>query len=142
MTKKPVGRPPRPDKAAVQDAFLNAITDGATTKAACAIAKASWGSVSRWMLKDPEFAARHAQAREAAGHMWADKAVDVLDEVPVGSPSECVQLARAKADIYKWRAVVQGRRDYGERKDVDVTSQGQRVAAVIALPVEQEPSAD
>lgn len=51
--------------------------------------------------------------------MWADKAVSVLEDLPKDASKEAVATARACADIYKWRAVVQGRRDYGERSVVE-----------------------
>ena len=61
--------------------------------------------------------------------MWADKAVDVLEALPEDPSKEQVAAARAKADIYKWRAVVQGRRDYSEKSAVDLTSGGKPLAA-------------
>ncbi len=122
---KPRGRPPRADRDDVISAFLDGVADGLTTRRACSQANVPWRTICGWLTQDPEFAARYARAREDAGHMWADKAVSILDDLPDEATKEQIQTARARADIYKWRAVVQGRRDYGEKQQVDVTSGGE-----------------
>lgn len=100
----------------------------------------SWSTFNTWMGRSPSADKRYVRARSISADTFADEATDVarrgarrfIDHDKLG-----VQAARLAYDAARWRASVANPKRYGDR--VDVTSDGERLAGVVALPPERVP---
>lgn len=63
--------------------------------------------VYRWLRKYPEFQSEFTEARKMQADWAYDKVLQIAE-----SPDDDVKAARLKADIYKWAAEVNDRRQY------------------------------
>lgn len=71
-------------------------------------------SMYRQMLRDPEFAARIARAREAQQHHEADKIVELADN----ATTENWQVVKLQMAARQWRAAKMNPRNYGDKLDL------------------------
>lgn len=72
-------------------------------------------SMYRQMLRDPDFAARIARAREAQQHHEADKIVELADN----ATAENWQVVKLQMAARQWRAAKMNPRHYGDKLDVN-----------------------
>ncbi len=110
---------------ATYDIFIQSVEDGDTIKQACTRAGIAWRTVSRWIADDANVledgttaGARYTHARLVSGQSYADKAQQAVEDI---RDREDAPLARVKADVYKWRAAMANPKEYGERRNVEVS---------------------
>ena len=106
------------ERAIAFDTFLATIEDGDTLKNACSAAGIAWGSVSRWIATDSDYAARYARARSSSADFYADKAQDAVEGAYDRDTSA---VARVKSEHYRWRAAVANPKAYGDKVQHDVS---------------------
>lgn len=87
-----------------------------------------WAHSPRWK---PEYAA----ARETLGEIQGEWVVSAARTATDGRDSTAIQGLRVYVDALKWSAARINRPVYGD--SVDVTSKGEKVVGVIALPPER-----
>ena len=106
--------------------FITAVEDGQSIREACKTADIAWGSLARWLADTantvtdgsgrPEtFAARYARARITSATGFAERALDTALN------ATDAQLARLQVDTLKWRAAMADPKNYGERRQVEVS---------------------
>lgn len=88
-----------------------------------------WAHSPRWK---PEYAA----ARETLGEIQGEWVVTAARAATTERDSTAIQGLRVYVDALKWSAARIARPVYGD--NVDVTSKGEKVVGVIALPPERE----
>jgi hypothetical protein len=107
------------------ETFIQAVEEGETVKTACQRSTVAWRTVSRWIADDANVTldgepagARYARARSVSAELWADKAVTAAEDA---RDKDDAQVARVKVDVYKWRAAMANPKEYGERRNVEVS---------------------
>ncbi len=90
------------------------LAGGETYRRALRAAGLTWGDLTHAMrsrgLRGEEWADRVTRARAAGAALWADKAVETVEDATV----ESAPLAKLRSDVYRWRAAVQNPRDWGD----------------------------
>lgn len=71
-------------------------------------------TVMRWLEKYPDFATRHAYARELQGDFMDDRILDVADH----TTAETAAADRVKIAAYQWRAAKLRPKKYGDKLQV------------------------
>lgn len=71
-------------------------------------------TVLRWLESYPEFAAKHARAREAQADVMDER---IMDEAEAATP-EMANVARLRIDAFKWRAGRLAPKKYGDKLTV------------------------
>jgi len=84
-------------------------------------------SMYRQMLRDPDFAARIARAREAQQHHEADKIVELADM----ATNENWQVVKLQMAARQWRAAKMNPRNYGDKVALTGGSEGDAPLQVI-----------
>lgn len=86
-------------------------------------------TVHEWVIdgKHREFTDKYARAREAQGEAYGDECVQVAKEEP--DPNKAKVIVQA----LQWSAARLRRKNWGD--GVDVTSAGEKIGGVIAVPV-------
>jgi hypothetical protein len=80
----------------------------------------SYATVLRWVRDHPEFAANYGQAREDSADHDADKISDVSEKVLKGLVDPAA--ARVAIDAYKWCAGRRRPKRYGDKLEIEATS--------------------
>ena len=112
----------------VQDTLLNLVSGGATKAAACRQLNIQCRTVTRWVERDPLFAARWRVARIEQAHALADAALAIAEEP--AADIAAVQRNRLRVDTIKWLVSKIAPRLYGDRVLTDPST----VPGVIVLP--------
>ena len=68
-------------------------------------------TVCDWRRAHPEFQTSYAQAREASGDVWAERAL----QAALSSTPETAQASRLKFDGLRWYAAKMAPRTYGDK---------------------------
>ena len=68
-------------------------------------------TVCDWRRAHPEFQTSYAQAREASGDVWAERAL----QAALSATPETAQAARVRFDALRWYASKLAPRQYGDR---------------------------
>jgi hypothetical protein len=100
-----------------------------------------WVSITTWLTRYPTIAAQYARARIGSAQFYADEAVEVARQSfgMFGADNKLgVQAATLRVNTAKWRASVADPKRYGAT--IDVTSDGERIRGVVALPAELPPT--
>ena len=79
----------------------------------------SFGSVYRTLREDKTFAEHYARAREDQADTYADKLMQITDDVLAGRVDP--HAARVAMDAIKWTASKLKPKSYGERTQIDVS---------------------
>jgi len=126
---------PLEDKRRIFARFIEAVEDGESIKTALHIADTSWGAMGRWLAdpanttddaedehgnvvaKGEPFGVRYARARVHSAEGYASKAQHEVEVADV----EDWQVRKLRADLYKWRAAMANPKEYGDRKQVEVS---------------------
>ena len=131
------------------EAFCRRVESGDTVKAALRHptvttardgAPFPWSTLSAWLSHHPDVTARYAAARSLSADAFADEATTTARgafRLHGKDDKLGVQAARLRFDAARWRASVANPKRYGDR--VDVTSDGEKLAGVVALPPERAP---
>lgn len=93
-------------------------------------------TIMMW-ARQPEWRGVYQAAREQLGEWQAERLMEMVDEADSCTDHVQVQALRLKVDTYKWIAGRHFPRVYGDR--VDVTSLGEKIVGVMALPSEVSP---
>ena len=81
--KAKMGRPPEAVPEAVADEIVEWISQGKTLRDFCRLeGKPAWRTVYDWMVKDKDFAARIAHARELGHDAIAEETLEIIDAPP------------------------------------------------------------
>lgn len=100
------------------DTLIDSIEAGNTLKQAIRDARTSWRALSLLLEKDDAAASRYARARSVSAHFYADRAQEAVEQALT---KDDAQLAKVRADVYRWRAGVANPKEYGDRVQHDTT---------------------
>ena len=84
-----------------------------------------------WIHRHSEFAKQYARARETQAEHWADELVDLADK------AEDAQLARLQIDTRKWVASKLLPKKYGERQQIEHSSDPDKPLTVLVRSAEE-----
>ena len=103
--------------------FIEAVEEGERLGEACKRAGTVWGAVSRWITDDRNlmedgatFAARYQRARLTSASYYEDRAQEAIETATV----EDVQVAKLRAEGYRWHAKVRNPKGYGDKVEHEV----------------------
>lgn len=99
------------------NAFIDACYEGKSIRKALKNVGLAWGTVSRWLATNEEWAAQYALAKDQGAEMWAERAVKASKKEARTMVE--AQTQRLRADVAKWRASTQSRR-WSEKQTIDV----------------------
>ena len=114
---RPLGRPKgeagRRETEARYERFFHELTCAKTIKAALIASELTWGAIQSRVATNREFAERYHASRQIGADIWADRAVMVSRRRPHDQVD--ATMYRLQAEVCKWRASVQGPRNWSER---------------------------
>jgi hypothetical protein len=102
----------------VADAICERIADGESVRVICSEpGMPNRATVLRWLSEHPEFAAKHAHAREAQA--------DVMDEIILDCAMACTPESapadRVRIGALQWRAARLAPKKYGDKLDMNLS---------------------
>lgn len=119
----------------VMPLLFEEMASGVTVKDACA--KHGWPrSTVGWWAYSPKWKALYAHAMEVLGGIQAERVLEAAEQAAASRNMAEIQGLRILVGALQWAASKNDWRRYGDK--VDVTSGGEKVGGVIALPPEQE----
>ena len=94
--------------------FIALIAEGKTWNQCAAIMGCAESTFSRWLAKADadELRKQYAHAREAQGDAYADRVIDVAEDVTLDAAEK-----RVRMDAYKWAAGKRKPKVYGDKID-------------------------
>ena len=110
------------------------MADGESVSAICRSNNWNRPTINLWTVK-PRWREEYYQAREALGSYYADRIIEEAVKATECDDHAKIAGLRLLVDSLKWTASKLNWRVYGDR--VDVTSLGEKLAGVIALPAEK-----
>lgn len=93
-------------------------------------------SVLHSFTSKPEHSARVREALIISASTYADKAEQVLIEAKRDSIE--IQRARELAQHYRWKASKRAPKVYGDKLDLDVKTDGEKITSWLLQPVKQK----
>lgn len=100
------------------DRICEMVTEGKTITDICKMNNyPSYSQLCKWRKEFPEFQEALKQAREDRAEIMFDKAIQAVESA--GTDRDEINLAKAKADIYKTAAKVYNPKDYGDKQQID-----------------------
>lgn len=120
----------------VMPVLFEEMASGLSVKEACI--KHGWprSTVGLWSYS-PKWKAHYQVAQEVLGQIQAERVLEMAEKAAESRNMAEIQGIRILVDSLKWAASKNDWRRYGDK--VDVTSGGEKMGGVIALPPEQEP---
>lgn len=123
------------DEEVMPKLFLE-MADGRSVKEICVENNWPRPTINLW-AHSPKWRTMYLQAREAQGAVQGERVLEAAEKAAEERDYTKIQGLRVLVDALKWSASKHSPRVYGDR--VDVTSGGEKLGGVIALPAEQEP---
>jgi hypothetical protein len=112
----PAGRPSLYSDELADD-ICDLIANGRSLRSICtADDMPSRRTVLRWLSENPDFAAKHARAREAQADVMDEKILEVAD----ACTNETAAADRVKIGAYQWRAARLAPKRYGDKIQAEV----------------------
>jgi len=119
---------PIEDKREAFTRYLTAVENGDTKKQAILYSGLQWSTLQRWLADDNHtitnergeeetFASRLARARVHQAQAYADRGQEELE----AATTEDWQVRKARAQYFQWRAAMANPKEYGDRKQVEVS---------------------
>jgi hypothetical protein len=103
---------------AVASAICTRIARGESLRRICATdGMPSIATVLDWLVEHPDFADRHAHAKEAQAEALAEDLLDIADDKTIDAPDK-----RIRVETRKWIAAKLKPRKYGDRAAVEITT--------------------
>lgn len=100
------------------DRICEMVTEGKTITDICALDNyPNYSQLCKWRREFPEFAAGLKQARQDRAEIMFDKAIKTVEQA--GTDRDEINLAKARADIYKQAAKVYNPKDFGDKQQID-----------------------
>jgi hypothetical protein len=102
-----------------------------------------YATIKRWLISNPEFCAKYEKAKQDQCDVLADEIMTIADnkdddytQGEFGKVGNSTNVARARLqiDARKWIASKLKPKKWGDKVDVDLTSNGEQIKININLP--------
>ncbi len=140
--KNPVGRPTKYNEKVCNE-ICTRLAGGESLRSICRDDKMpAISSVLLWVVdgKHSEFSEQYTQAREAQGYSDADRIREIAAAVGAGEIE--ANAARVIIDAYKWTAERNAGRAFGNKQQIDHTTNGRSVKTFGELYGVSKPKSD
>lgn len=111
---------------------------GESLLAICRAENWNRASINKWCYS-PRWKGEYIRARQALGSWWGDRVVEAAEQASRENDHGKIAGLRVLVDALKWSAARLHFKEYGDFKAIDLTSGGEKLGGVIALPNEDEP---
>lgn len=112
----------------IADKICNHLSEGNSLRSISQIeGMPSVEAVRLWLRTNEDFLAQYMRAREEQADHYADEIIGISDT------EEDPQKARVRIDARKWVASKLKPKKYGDKMDIDHTSQGEKIMPTIIL---------
>ncbi len=130
-----IGRPSKYTQA-LADQICEELSNGKSLRSVCKDAKLPDArTVFRWLRTNEQFCQQYARAKQESADAMAEEIQDIsdraLEDAYAGSDNKAVNAVvnahRMRIDTRKWLMAKMKPKKYGDKQEVDVTSQGEKI---------------